>query len=137
MKIKYMLPALTAFALCLYACKKDSAALINGKWNVVSDQSFEGVGSSNHQVDYTGQEGDYFDFRTNGRLYINEGQEQDTLTFKAISHSQLVLFYPQPNANSVPDTCKLLNFTSRSVTIQTPHLITPGGQIGRTIQLSR
>ena len=61
----------------LFSCgKKDSSpdvdgSRLNGKWHLVSDSSFAGVGLGNHAVNYTGRAGDYFDFRPGGHL-LNE-----------------------------------------------------------------
>lgn len=127
---------------CLYACKKPdgvegSNISILGKWNIVSDSSHVGIGISNTAVNYIGQPGDYFDFRNNGIIYTREGSILDTLNYTLISDTKIAI--PQFDAilNGEAQTSTITKFTSHSLDIAAPRVITPGGVFGRTVQLSR
>jgi hypothetical protein len=61
-------------------CINNSKFTVLTKWSIVDDSAFSGVGLNNHPVNYTGQKGDYFDFRADGNLYIKEGSTLDTFT---------------------------------------------------------
>ncbi len=99
MKYKIFL-GLTAFS-CLFiiSCKKNSPAdginagrinaTITGKWNILSDSTFSGIGMNNRAVNYTGKTGDYFDFRTDGNLYIKESTIFDTLAYSVSSDTTI------------------------------------------------
>ncbi len=100
-----------------------------GKWTVLSDNQYTGVGLNNHQVTFTGQSGDYFDFRTNGKVYIKEGSSFDTLSYKLLSDTTVSItsfgsFY-------------IRHLTVHNATLFSPLVITPGGAFGRTVGLNR
>jgi len=97
--MKFFLTAALLFALTIeiISCKKDVPESINGKWSIVKDFSFiadappffnAGPGSI-----YTGVEGDFYDFRPDGSLYIKEGAYSDTLTFNVFSFNKVTLIY--------------------------------------------
>lgn len=122
----------------LISCKKDtvSNALV-GKWNVLSDSTFEGVAQNNHALDYTGEPGDYFDFRTDGKVYIKESSQLDTLSYTVISSSAVIIQSFGLIANGVPETSDITYPTNNSVTITAPVELTPGGEFGRKVMLSK
>jgi hypothetical protein len=131
------------FIIIFCSCSKQSvsinstAATIMGKWNLISDSEYTGVGIGNHLVGYLGQTGDYFDFRTDQNLYIKEGSGYDTLGYKIVTDSTIIIADFGLILNGVQDTSKIVNFTADSVTIVTPIFDTPGGIFGRTVHLGR
>ncbi|MGZ3874728.1 MAG: hypothetical protein ACXVJD_17545 [Mucilaginibacter sp.] len=137
--------AFLAVATCLmtglHSCKKDgdkiSPLTIEGKWNMVSDSTFTGVGYSNHPVNYTGRAGDYFDFRTNGYLYTKEAGISDTLSYQLISDNKIIIASFGVTLNGVPEVSNITTFDAHHLTIDAPAVLTPGGQFGRKITLRR
>ena len=120
----------------LFSCSKDSVSAstdisaITGKWNVLNDSGFAGVGVNNHPVNHIGQSGDYFDFRTGGNGYIKEATLLNTLQYMITSDTTMTI-------GSFPGICHITNFTGHSVIILAPLAITPGGIFGRKVQLYR
>lgn len=122
----------------LFACKKDNGNIsITGKWNVLTDSTFVGVGLGNHLVTYVGKPGDYFNFGSNGTIYTKESATLDTLSYKLVSNTQIVIapFGVILNGNS--GTSQIIEFTHNHLIIKTPEIFTPGGIFGRTVSLSR
>jgi hypothetical protein len=147
-----------AILLYLTACTKttlsstgnEQAPIPPGAWNLISDSTFEGVGSANHPVDYTGQPGDYFSFSTNGHVYTKEGNVLDTLTYQQFSDSTIFISDFGIIANGIPDTSTITGLGANSLTgsndsgqtpdtlvIESPFDITPGGEFWRKVTLSR
>jgi len=144
--------AFLAVLLYLTACHKtavssdeDESSGITGKWNLVSDSTYWGVGSGNHPVDYTGVAGDYFDFSTNGYVYIDEGAVQDTLTYRMVTDSSIIISDFGLIINGVPDTSTLTSLTAsngmglsvQTLIIESPFFLTPGGEFWRKVTLNR
>lgn len=128
-----------SFIAFLNACKKDdngSNNQITGKWNIVKDSTYVGVGVSNHLVVYDGQPGDYFDFRTDGNVYTKEGAVLDTLSYTIKPGNQIAISKFGIIANGVPTVSKF-SLTAHTANIFTPRVITPGGQFGRDVDLTR
>src|SRR5437868_15119021 len=74
----------------LLSCNKDTSSKENnnglpGKWKLLSDSSFTGVGLGNHAVNYAGRIGDYFDFKPNGQLFIEENGKSDVVNYTVTS----------------------------------------------------
>ena len=120
-----------------YVSNNSAANAIIGKWNLISDSGYTGVGIGNHLVGYIGQPGDYFDFRTNQNVYIKEGTNYDTLGYKIVFDSTIIIADFNLILNGVQDTSKIVNLTPESVTIVAPVFYTPGGAFGRTVNLGR
>ena len=122
----------------LPACKKDSHnPSITGNWNIVSDSTYTGIGTGNHPIAYAGKPGDYFNFQANGIIYTKEGTALDTLTYKLISNTQIVISPFGITLNGVPETSNIIAFTDNYLVIKAPEVFTPGGIFGRKISLSR
>ncbi|HEY2581958.1 MAG TPA: hypothetical protein VGI43_09130 [Mucilaginibacter sp.] len=140
MKIIRTLIIIAGLTLGLYACKKDgtnfNTSSLVGKWNVVSDSTFAGVGSTNHPVDYHGQPGDYFDFRTDGHVYTKEGTVLDTLSYNIVSNTGIIIQSFGITLNGVPETSNV-TFNAHGAVIDAPTIFTPGGAFGRKVTLSR
>lgn len=134
---------LTAFNFFLISCNKDSVSAndtnstILGKWNILNDLRLIGVGINNHPVSYTGQTGDYFDFRTDSNIYIKEGAILDTLSYRLISDTTILIVSFGNMVNGISEISRITNLSAHGVTINAPVVITPGGQFGRTVNLIR
>jgi hypothetical protein len=144
-----------AVLFCFAACTKSakSSTEINqggpGHWNLVNDSTFEGVGSSNHPVNYTGQAGDYFSFSTDGYVYTKEGEVLDTLTYRMVSATRTIISDFGLIINGIPDTSTITGLGATSLTvnnegdtvqtivIESPLFPTPGGVFWRKVTLSR
>ena len=154
--MKLPLVMLSFLALLLYftACKKSGRASLStenqqlgaGIWNLVTDSTYEGVAQNNHPVDYTGQAGDYFSFTTDGHVYTREGEVRDTLTYKMVSDSTVIIsdFGLIINGVLPTDTIKGLGASSltttttgRTIVIESPWFPSPGGLFWRKVTLSR
>jgi hypothetical protein len=152
MKYPIGMPSLLTILVFLTACSKTtgtsddmSTDATPGKWNVISDSAFEGVGTGNHAVDYTGVAGDYFSFNTNGDVYTKEGNKLDTLTYRIVSASGIIISDFGLILNGVPDTSTITgltgnitsDLTGQTIVIESPFFPTPGGLFWRKVTLSR
>ncbi len=138
MKAKYTLLIPVSLMLFLNACKKQPVqASILGKWIILSDSTYVGVGANNHPVNYTGVAGDYFDFRNDGFAYTKEGPVLDTLSYKLVSNTSMIIEDFGAILNGVPETSSINKLTTHELLIAAPRVITPGGVFGRTVHLSR
>jgi hypothetical protein len=141
-----------AVLLYLTACTKTQApsndfgqAGLSGKWDLITDSTFEGVGSTNHPVDYMGEAGDYFNFGANGHAYTKEGNVLDTLTYTLASDTSLVISDFGGIFNGIPDTSSIKALTANNslglaahiIVIESPRFLTPGGEFWRKMTLSR
>jgi len=120
----------------MVSCSKNSPnipagiATITGIWSVVNDSGFAGVGLNNHAVDYIGRIGDYFDFRTDGNIYVKEGPVSDTLQYTITSANTMQISF-------FSGVSHITNLTNHTLTINTNFFYTPGGTFGRKVQLRR
>ncbi len=116
----------------LVSCKKSSSpeavAGIIGKWNIINDSSYAGVGAGNHLVIYKGKEGDYYNFTSNGKLYINENGMLHTSIFSLTSDTTLIID---------SQTYTITNLPTHDVIISTPFVYSPGGAFGRKVTLGK
>lgn len=121
---------LVLFVGLVISCQYDSIAdssTLAGKWNVLSDFSYEGVGLNNHAVSYSGLSGDYFIFGNNNLLYTKEGNTLDTLNYQFLSDSVSI----------ASNIYQMENISWHSITLYWPGLLTPGGRFSRKIVLTR
>ena len=106
MKSYYLLTALFVIS-CFASCKKTGEAAgpvtLVGKWNLVNDSTAYGE-SYITKTNYVGVPGDYFDFRTDGKVYIKEGDKHDTLTYNMVARDSVVI--NTFNVNNYPDVIK-------------------------------
>ncbi len=158
MKLPLVTLPFLALLLNLAACKKSAKSAISteneqpeaGKWNLVTDSTFEGVGYNNHPVDYSGMPGDYFSFTTDGHVYTRERGVLDTLIYKVVSDSTIIISDFGLIINGVPDTSSITGLvadslttnngmvtTAQTIVIKSPFFPTPGGEFGRKVTLSR
>lgn len=106
-------------------------------WNIVYDSTYSGVGSGNHLVTYTGNTGDYFDFNSNGNLYIRERAKRSTLSYTIINDTTLIISTFGITINGIPDTTNITGLDDHHATLLAPFFATPGGVFGRKVQLVR
>jgi hypothetical protein len=127
----FMAIGLFMFAL---SCTKnnDMPKSIAGKWNIKIDSFYVGAGLSNHGVTYIGQSTDYFNFSSDGHVYINENSVLDTLTYTLSSNSILVKNFGSGNGKGV-----LQSPSTQTLIISSGYFYTPGGVFGRTVSLTR
>ncbi len=127
----------------LISCEKNSLsandiqATLLKKWNILNDSTFIGVGVNNRPLNYAGQTGDYFDFRTDGYIYIREGTILDTLSYSLTSDTTILISSFGIISNGVPEISRITNLTAHGVTIKAALVITPGGVFGRKVNLTR
>jgi hypothetical protein len=146
---------------CLFSCKKTDGGMltttktstggsvnnqtkfsgvvpIEGKWNVKTDSVFSSVGASGTGKTYTGETGDYFNFGTNNKLYIKEGANLDTFTYKMLTDSTLSLIPAGAPINVIPFAGFIQPTTATSVIVTwTPSLGNPGSFYSRTVSLAK
>ncbi len=139
MKTYILLSAVYLMLFVLSGCKKDGPppAAITGRWNVVSDSTYTGVGLGNQLVVYTGKTGDYFNFISDNKLYTSESAVRDTLTYRFLSTKEIVLTPFGATINGIQDTSIIRTFSSNRLVIASKTLFTPAGIFGRVITLSR
>ncbi len=135
------LAAIIAFFLT--SCQKDIAptqkinATILGKWNILNDSTFSGVGINHHAVNYTGRTGDYFDCRKDGNIYIKEGIRLDTLSYNLTSDTTILIVPFGIILNGTPEMSHITNLTAHNSTISARIVLTPAGIFGRKVNLNR
>ncbi len=117
----------------MYACKKtdnNNLGSVVGRWNVVNVET--------SGVNYTGKNGDYFEFTANGSLYTKEGTALDTFTYSMRADTAIILT-PPPITHGLSVFGSITTFTAHRLVINGPYPITPGGliDIGSSISLSR
>jgi hypothetical protein len=149
--MKHPLIKLSIFAVLLYltACAKTTRSSnypksgdITGKWNLVSDSTFEGIGASNHPFDYAGSVIDYFNFSSNGYVYTREGASLETLTYRLVLDSSIIISNFGIILNGVQDTSTISGLTAtngstQTIVIESPFISTPGGNFWRKVTLRR
>jgi hypothetical protein len=116
------------------SCTKsnDMPKSIVGKWNIKIDSFYVGAGLSNHGVTYVGQSNDYFNFSSDGHVYIKENSVLDTLTYTLSSNSILV-----KNFGSGDGKGEFQSLSTENMIIRSAYFYTPGGIFGRTVSLTR
>jgi hypothetical protein len=83
------------------ACKKNTTQdlqqnLLVGKWQVINDSSSitGSLNGFNGGFNYIGTSNDYYNFTSDGNLFIREGQSLDTVTYTLSSnHKQVNILY--------------------------------------------
>lgn len=83
------------------SCKKENASIIVGKWSIVKDSSFVAQAPPFFNAVpgniYFGVVGDYYNFTTEGKLYIKEGAYADTLSYSLSPNNQVEFIYNSYN----------------------------------------
>ena len=126
----------------LLSCKKssgvNSSGNIAGKWMIQKDSVTRAMGPGETGTNYVGTATDYFDFRTDKRLYTREGALLDTFTYTITSDTTLTLGGVGASINLIPlhVFIKSLNATTVRLDIE-PSLWNPGGNTTRFTILTR
>ena len=100
MKFRNLLLLLFSASLFLNSCKKEedeqrqktTAEKILGKWQLdklLYHSVYDGIDERDSLI---GTAADYFDFRTDGKVYLNIEGEADTSAYSVISDTKLSLF---------------------------------------------
>lgn len=134
--MKYIVCCCGIVLVLLMSCSKQTGTSNNfnmplsivGNWNVIRDSIYEGAGVANHLVVYTGRKGDYFDFKTDGKVYIKEGPDYQTLNYQVTSDSITI--------DSFPGICSI-NLNDKGLSVISRELATPGGIMKRSVYLSK
>jgi hypothetical protein len=118
------------------SCKKESSIIresISGKWNIKKDSTYAAIGYNNHEVIYYGQTHDYFNFTSDGHVYIRENSVLDNLTYNINSDSIVIPDFGYKNGIGKAR----FQSSAHCLTITTGYFFTPGGIFGRTVYLER
>jgi len=127
---------LTSFIVfMIISFKNNTHFTILGNWNIETDSTFQGVGLNNHAVNYVGIPGDYFDFRNDGNVYIKESKTFDTLSYKLISDTSIIIKSFGVIQNGIPEISHITNLSAYHASIFAPIELTSGGKFGRTVRL--
>jgi hypothetical protein len=137
MNLKNLLIAFFVFSL-LAGCKKDNhknaTPVLVAKWNLVTDYTANHLAQTNT---YTGVPEDYFDFRSNGKCYIKEGNQYDTLTY-AITSDTTISIHPFAFNNAAYYSSQSNPLTLHAATITSAGPYPPGAEVDyRQVKLSR
>ena len=129
---------IVAFVFPLLAgCKKDNnkntTPTLVAKWNIITDYTANHLAQINT---YTGVPGDYFDFRSNGKCYIKEGSQYDTISY-AITSDTTINIQPFAFSKSAYYSGKSNPLTLHAATITSAGPYPPGEVDYRQVKLSR
>ena len=121
--------------------KSDTARTITlgVKWNLVQDSSMWDIGTGPTRYNiYNGGVADYWDFRSDGKLYIKEGATLDTISYKFLNGTNVDLLPSGTIADTEPDGDYQISFLSvHQATIRNGFYNSPGGSASRVIFLQR
>ena len=100
--------------IIVFSCKKSSNNnSIIGNWSIIDDSTkfvASSSASSSFHSDYIGQPGDYYNFSSNGMMYVKEGAALDSMAYEILSNGQ-VRCTPSPGFTQ--------NYTASEVTATT------------------
>jgi hypothetical protein len=117
------------------ACSKGTVSgNISGRWKIVVDSNFTGVGTNNHLAVYNGFAGDYFEFAGNDSVYMKEGSVLDTLRYTFLADSVHIII---SGFGLGGDTSVISDHTATSMVITSNASPTPGGFFWRKVVLSK
>jgi len=123
----------------LISCKKSSAnppGQIAGKWNIKVDSTASGVGPVQSMNVYIGTSADYFDFRSDNKLYIKEGATLQTFAYKQVAGNKITI--SMVGSTAIYENCFIDAVTPTSATINFfPQLLNPGGNTTKVVYLTR
>jgi len=122
----------------LNACEKSGSDVIAGRWHVINDSSIITGPSISYDV-FDGSDDDYFNFSSNGSLYIKENSIYDTVNYQIISPDTLLLPGIGFSINGItePSIFTIKDRRLRIVVNPPGNVITPGHQYQRIINLKR
>lgn len=109
------------------------------KWSLVKDSIYDSMGNfpAPRTSGYNGVEGDYVDFRADGKCYTKEGNTYDTLAYQVTASNQVIIqkFGLCVNGNYEPNT--MTQVSDNIAMIQTQWLPTPDGFYMRCLFLKK
>ncbi len=128
----------------LFSCIKNERwpNAIQGKWTLKLDSIAQGVSgpSPQYSSDYAGTAADYFDFRSDNKLYIKEGAHLDTFNYTVNSLNNISISPTNAAENgltsSLNGTINPLNNNSASIHF-VPSMISFGLYYSRTVNLTK
>ncbi|RYY64866.1 MAG: hypothetical protein EOO13_17955 [Chitinophagaceae bacterium] len=140
MKTLRILPLLaTASLLVFSSCDKDDdvtteTALqrLQKVWKVDKLTTVYYTTPASATINYTGQASDYYDFRTNGKLYTSVNGGLDTLDYNLINNTTIVV-----NNNGSIDTGRITTLTNSKLVGVTKFKINSTEYSEVTAELSR
>jgi len=148
MKYSAIIIAFVLVSSIQISCKKNNAGstsnnvTIVAKWNLINDSSSlsgSGVPQFTYGSNYIGTPADYYDFSTNGNVYIKEGASLDTMRYEV--DSTIISFSPQFTSGHYTMNIASLTDTSATLLIGTnppsSANLTPGGYEFKIINLKR
>lgn len=96
MKFKKVMFGLMLSSLFFAACNKDDsiddvANKLQNRWAVTDGLLFAGAPVNDTILYYTGTSADYFDFRSNGKVYSSLNGEIDTSDYRIIAGNKVVV----------------------------------------------
>ena len=129
----------------IFSCKKTSVQgpiSIQGKWSLKLDSIAQGVStpSPQYSTKYEGTTADYFDFRSDNKLYIKEGAHLDTFSYQLSTDSNLYISSTNPAENGITNSLNGLikPISSNGASIHfAPAQISFGLYYSRTVHLTR
>jgi hypothetical protein len=123
----------------LFSCKNsvvNPSTSITGRWSIKVDSTTSGIGPVQNVQIYLGKSGDYFDFRSDNKLYIKEGSTLDTLAYKIVSDNKITISIV--GSADIAENCFIDALTPTSATINFfPYLVNPGGNTAKMVYLAR
>ena len=136
---------LAAITLIAISCSKTGNTAINfhrdasimGKWRLVSDSSWQGIGPYVDLSVNAGTTDDYWDFRLDGRVYVQEGSKKDTLTYHVNSGNSITIQHFGWILNGQQSSSTIRVLTAHQAIIESNSLQAPGGVNFRKLLLSR
>ncbi len=136
--MKIIATAFSTLLLCmlLLTCKKTAQPVtLVHKWNVLSDTTYNlFTGTSRF---YIGQQDDYFDFRTDNKIYIKEGSLLDTVPYSIGADGTVEIYYKYFSFGIGQPTDTEVQLSANSAILFSSMEILPNGGYGRTVRLSR
>jgi len=115
----------------------DGQVSIQHKWSLVADSSFSGVGNTYYRNGHIGTAADYWDFRKDGFVYVNEGGVKDTLAYTVFSPTSITISHFGASLSAQGSTSSIKSLTAHQAVIQSPIVIPPGGPNYRVLYLRR
>jgi len=117
----------------------DGIAFISvlGKWDLVKDSTLSGAGLYASYTIRTGTFDDHWDFRTDGRVYIKEGDFKDTAGYTLYPGNQIAIERFGWIFNGVQTRSTIKVLTAHQLVIHSADIMPPGGVNVRTVYLKR
>jgi hypothetical protein len=136
---------ISLIAATIFSCTKTSVQgpiSIQGKWSLKLDSLAQGVSqpSPQYSTKYVGTAADYFDFRSDNKLYIKEGAKLDTFNYQLSTDSNIYISSPETSvygiASSLNGLIKPISSNGASIHF-TLAVISFGAYYSRTVNLTR